>query len=88
MSEARLKRNPLGNPAEGVEGGIIASYKTPPQVHTLRLPPYVDPALVDYLLHVYKVHVRADYTLREYDRQVGHSEVITHLQQIVNDQKG
>lgn len=86
MSEARLKRNPFGNPAEGVPG-INPLLMTSPQ-GALRLPPYVDPALLDYLRHTFPVVVGATLDLRAYDRMVGQQAIIAHLKGVIDEQQG
>lgn len=49
--------------------------------------PYIDPAIVEYLERVYVPTLSRDHTLREYDFQVGHLEVIHHLKAKVKEQE-
>jgi molybdopterin-guanine dinucleotide biosynthesis protein A len=48
--------------------------------------PRLDKEIIEYLREVFKVKVHEDYVLTHYFRQIGHKDVIDHLQHIWNEQ--
>lgn len=85
MSSARLNRSPAGPIEAG--GGIDRTVLTPPSSIPLKVP-YIDGALINYLLQTFPAHVKEEYDLREYDRQVGVKRVLDHLKALEQDQQG
>lgn len=76
MSTARLNRQAQGSensPAKSRADITPASSSDPLKI------PYIDPALLTHLRGVFAPKVSAEYSIRDYDRQVGHSEIIEHI---------
>jgi hypothetical protein len=49
--------------------------------------PYIEADVITHLKHVFQPHVAPDYTLRQYDRQVGHTQVIEYLERLYREQE-
>lgn len=75
---ARINRS--STPANGPE---IAR-----PIGTLTLPPSIDLALLDYLTQAFAVRLSPSFTERDYDRMLGHQQVIEHLKSIYDQQDG
>lgn len=75
MSSARLSRG--GSPRATSQGGGIKS-PSEPDAHY----PPVDEALILYLKERFAPKVNKHFIISDYDRQVGHQEVIEHLEAI------
>jgi hypothetical protein len=85
MSSARLNRSPSSTPAGEIKSPYLPNALPRPGSGLFKVP-YVDPSLIAYLEEVFPLIVLKDRSLREYDVNVGHREVIQHLQGLYEEQ--
>lgn len=71
----------FGGPPESIGGS------TDKRLPTSQIQPQVPPELVPYLERVFAPAVSRGRELRDYDRMVGHQEVLDHLRALVEQQK-
>lgn len=84
MSGARLNRNPRTSDGPG---GITVHEGQPIMTPTGLKTPHISKELLQHLGEIFPIKASKDFALRDYDRIVGHQEVIQHLQALYAQQQ-